>query len=750
MTMKSQLVSLCVLLLAARLSAQGLSCQADELKTFPYCNPNLPVPERVSDLLGRMTLAEKISQLNNEAPEISRLGIPKYNWWSESLHGVLGKCASEGQCPTSFPSPINMGASFNKDMIKNVAQAISSEGRAMHHNDVEGGFDGFSVGLDFWAPNINIFRDPRWGRGFETPGEDPYLSGQYAVNYVRGMQEGNDHRYLKTVATCKHFAAYSLESWNGTDRYHFDAIVSDKDLVQTYTPAFRACVTEGKVRSIMCSYNSVNGVPACANPFLMQTLLRDTWGFDGYVVSDCDAVSDIFNSHHYAPSWAATVQSSVKAGCDMCCGDSYKHLQEAVETGLLSEFDIDQSIRRSLNLRFEVGLFDSPSLVPYSQIPLDVLSSDAHKRLALHAARESIVLLKNDNNILPLRKDKLKKITVVGPHSQATNILCSNYYRELPNVISPFDALKNRLGDSVEINLVTGCDVPCLNDTQFDSAVKSAQDADVVLAFMGIDMSVESEGLDRVSIDLPGRQNDLLKAVFSANQNLIVILINGGPVSVEWAKTHAPGIIEAFYPGEQGADAIVDILFGDYNPSARLPVTVYPSEYVNQISLFDMSMSASPGRTYRFYTGTPLWEFGFGLSYTTFNMWWYSVRGLRGSPPLRTLQAIQAKEVVNYRVNVMNTGSIAGGISVLAFIVSNETSGDSPRKQLVGFEKVFLQPSEQRDVFFDFALRDINAVNEKGQRILREGRYTVMIGSLVAEYAVMDTLMVDEPIEIEQ
>jgi len=691
-----------------------LSCGDYPLNTYRYCNWTLPIEERLRDLLSRMTLEEKMPQMLSGAPAIPRLGIPAYGWWTECLHGVLSPCGHN--CPTSFPAPSALGATFNMTLIHKMATAISTEARALNNEKI--------TGLDYWAPNININRDPRWGRNQEVPGEDPYLTSQYVTSFIRGLQEGFDPRYTKVVGTCKHYAAYSLENWNGTDRFHFNAVVTDRDLVDTYLPAWKACVSDARARSVMCSYNSVNGIPACASDFLLQDILRDEFGFDGYVVSDCDAVDCIMSTHHYTDNPGDTCRVAVTAGTDLDCGNFYEHLPEAISQGKLKEEDITLAVSRLYRQRFELGMFDPVEIQPYTRIAPSVVDSVEHRQLALEAARQSMVLLQNHGGLLPLSKKY--RIAVIGPNANVTETLLSNYHGSRCHdgtyncVETPLNAIRAKVP---QVIYAKGCSISGTDKSDFPEAVKIAQGANVAVLFVGIDNTIESEGLDRTNISLPGVQEDLVREVVATGTPTVVVLINGGSLAIEWIKDHVPAILEAWYAGEMASYAIADVLFGDYNPGGKLPNTIFEADYVNQISLFNMNMADSPGRTYRYYTGKPLWPFGFGLSYTTFNITWES-------PLVQTVNTLDNVFDVSFRATVRNTGHIAGDEVVMAFVIN---SAPHPLKQLFGFQRVTLAPGQQKEVFFAGGAESFSFVDPQGQRVVIPGTYTVVLSNGLQE-----------------
>lgn len=835
-----------------------------------YKDPKAPMQKRVDDLVSRMTLEEKISQLMNDSPAIGRLGIPAYNWWNECLHGV----ARAGRA-TVFPEAIGLAATWDTDLMFRTATAISDEARAKHHEFVRRGKRNIYQGLTFWTPNINLFRDPRWGRGMETYGEDPYLTGRLAVAFIKGLQ-GDDPKYLKTIATAKHYAVHS-----GPEplRHTFDAVVDDPELVETYLPHFEAAIREGGARSVMCAYNSVDGQPACASPRLLDDILRKQWGFQGYVVSDCGAIGDIYLNHKFAPNAPEGVARAIKAGTDLNCGVEYTNLLQSVRNGLLAESDIDRSLGRLLLARFQLGMFDPPELVKYAQIPYSANDSAAHRQLAVEVARKSIVLLKNDNRTLPLSKT-LKTIAVIGPNADDIDVLLGNYNgvptapvtplagirAKVPNTkvvyvrgselaagmpgfeaipatalftskapdrasglkgeyynSSNFDGrshrpreltypnsgklvgqsaadshpLFTRVDPQVNFHWWDGAPRPDMNDDDFgvrwtgylspptsgtyqlgaigmnafelyldgkrivdfngiheeayryapiqleagklyqvqldyheflndasiqlvwsrpfvsdtQEALTAARQADAVIMVLGLSPRLEGEemrvpvegfrGGDRLDLNLPRTQQDLLEAVTALGKPLVLVLLNGSALAVNWARDHVPAIVEAWYPGQAGGTALADVLFGDYNPAGRLPVTFYKS--VDQLPPFtDYKMK---GRTYRFFDGEPLFPFGYGLSYTTFA---YS--------DLRVQAQAKAGNEVKVEVKVQNTGRKNGEEVVELYLKS--TSATAPIRSLEGFQRITLRPKQWKRVQFTL----------KPQQLAQPGPYQISAG----------------------
>jgi len=689
-----------------------------------YQDVNLPVEVRVADLVARLTLEEKVSQMVHDAPAIERLGIPKYNWWNECLHGV-----ARAGIATVFPQAIGLAATWNVDLVHRIAVAISDEARAKHHEAVRQGVRDIYKGLTFWSPNINIFRDPRWGRGQETYGEDPYLTARLGVAFVRGLQ-GDDARYLKLVATPKHFAVHSGPE---AERHRFDARVDERDLRETYLPAFEACVKEGKAFSVMGAYNRTNGEPCCASPTLLGRILRQEWGFAGYVVSDCWAIGDIYKHHKVVATVEEAAALAVKAGCDLNCGEAFGALLAAVAQGLITEETIDQAVQRLFTARFRLGLFDPPEMVPYAQIPIAVNGSPAHRALALQAARESIVLLKNQNHFLPLRQD-LRCIAVIGPNADDATVLLGNYHGTPSRSVTPLQGLQARFSPATEVLYAPGCDLLDENTDGFSEAIALAERADVVIFVGGISQLVEGEegqreGVaggrrsrgDRDDLNLPGVQEKLLQALHATGRPVILVLLNGSALAVNWASEHLPAIVEAWYPGEEGGTALAEVLFGDYNPAGRLPVTFYKS--VADLPPFEDYRMA--GRTYRYFRGEPLFPFGYGLSYTTF-----AYSNLRLSAA-----TIAPSETLAVSVDVQNVGERAGDEVVQLYFSDTVASVPVPIRQLGGFVRLHLAPGEKQTVTFILTPRQLSLIDDTGRRVIEPGEFQLAVGGRQPEPA---------------
>ena len=854
-------------------------------QTPVYKDPAAPIEKRVADLISRMSLEEKVSQLMNDSPAIERLDIPAYNWWNECLHGV----ARAGRA-TVFPETVGMAATWDTGLLLRVSTAISDEARAKYHEFVRRGKHNIYQGLTFWTPNINLFRDPRWGRGMETYGEDPYLTGKMAVAFIKGL-EGDDPKYLKTIATAKHYAVHSGPE---SQRHTFDAVIPDHELFETYLPHFETAIREGGAQSVMCAYNRVDDLPACASPKLLGEILRKKWGFGGYVVSDCGAIGDIYLHHKTAPTAAEGVARALKAGTDLNCGVEYSNLLDAVHGGLVTEPDVNQALGRLLTARFRLGMFDPPETVKYAQIPYSVNDSPAHRELSAETARKSIVLLKNENRSLPLRKS-IHNVAVIGPNADDVAVLLGNYNGDPTAPVTPLEGIRRKLGPGARVRYARGCDLapnmpafqvipssalttalqggqPGLfaeyyNTSNFDgkahrpreltypssgkmtgaippdphplftrfdpqvdfhwwdaapradmhdddfgvrwngfltapvsgtyqlgaigmnafelyfdgkplvqfsnihersysyesveleagkhypirleyhefvndadiqlvwspphkntgeeiSSVLSEADAVVVVLGLsprleGEEMKVPVEGFlggDRVDIGIPRVQEELLERVVRdapVGSPVILVLMNGSSVAVNWAREHVPAIVELWYPGQAGGTALADVLFGDYNPAGRLPVTFYKG--ANQLPPFtDYSMK---GRTYRFFNDEPLYPFGYGLSYTTF-----AYRGLT------IPNEKNAGETIRITVQVANTGHLAGEEVVQLYSKVEGAPADAPIRSLIGFQRISLRAGERKTVRFDVPPREFASIAPDGRAVAKPGVFEISAG----------------------
>lgn len=718
-------------------TAYTVRCDEEPASGQPFCDASLSRPERVGELIGLLQLGEKVQLLSTTSPGVPRLGLPPYEWWNEALHGVKSYCMpGGGACPTVFPAPVNLASTFNPDLIHRVAAAIGDEARALY----EAGAHNFDspprgpLGLDFFSPVINVMRDPRWGRSQETAGEDPTLIEAYLQSYVAGFRgkAADKHGRWRFALTLKHFAAYSLEKYGAVDRFNFNAVVSERDLRQTYLPAFHAGVVSDGVAGVMCSYNEVNGVPSCADEDLLGKTLRFDWGFGGLVVSDCDAVDTIFSGHHFAPGDERAAADALKAGTDLDCGLTFaKNLGNAVESGLVSVGDVDVALERVLTARFRLGLFDPPGEQPLACSRPGAVGGAGSTGAAYQSAVESVVLLRNDpgadggGRVLPLSPGL--RVAVIGPHGNATEAMLSNYHGVVGGPVeSPLVALRRSLG-AANVTFAPGCqNVTSTSRAGFAAAAAAAAAADVAVVFVGNDQAVASEGRDRVSIALPGVQEELLAAVGAVQNRTVVVVLSGAAVSLPWAHASAPAVVWAGYPGELGGRAIADVLVGAYSPSGRLPFTMYGPSYEQQSNFTSMDMRQGPGRTYRFYTGEPFWPFGAGLSYSTFDI------NLRALAPLK---ATAADEDMTASVTLKNSGSFDADRTVLAVLVPPPGHDDScPLRQLVDFGRVSLAPGESINVEFGFTPLSLGCVDADGRTFAPPGRYKLLLDEVAGVF----------------
>jgi beta-glucosidase len=706
---------------------------------FPFQDPDRPIDERVEDLVARLTLEEKAGQMLHESPAVARLGIPEYNWWNEALHGV-----ARAGIATVFPQAIGLAAMWNGRRLNEIAVAISDEARAKHHEFARHDDRGYYKGLTFWSPNINIFRDPRWGRGHETFGECPYLTSRLGVEFCRGL-EGDDPKYLKLVATPKHFAVHS-----GPEalRHEFDAVVSEKDLRETYLPAFHACITEAKAHSIMGAYNRTNGEPCCASDTLLKKILRDEWKFDGYVVSDCWALRDIHEHHKLTASFAESAALAVKAGCDLNCGCTYEHIPEAVRQGLLAEAELDACLRRLFTARMKLGLFDPDERVRYASIPYEVNDSPRHRELALVAARESMVLLRNRNGVLPLSRD-IKNIAVIGPNASDDLVLVGNYHGTPSRSVTPLEGIRAAVSAGTKVWYAEGCKLT--GDRAeglgrrgiLSEAVSVAERADAVVLCLGLSAEIEGEqgdvsnseaAGDKVHLNLTGLQDRLLREIVAVGKPTVLVLVSGSALAVVWAAERVDAIIQAWYPGEEGGTALADVLFGSYSPAGRLPIT-FPRSLDD---VPDFKSYAMRGRTYRYLEQEPLFPFGYGLSYTRFEYTDATV----------SKASLGATDEVEISANVKNVGSRTSDEVIELYLTDLEASCPVPRWDLRGFSRITLAPGESRRVSFKLRPRDLSLIDERGVRVLEPGRFRATIGGSQPD-ARSTELMGQAPLAVE-
>ena len=648
-----------------------------------------PVAVRVRTLIQQMTLAEKVAQLVSESDSIPRLNLPAYNYWNECLHGV----ARAGEV-TVFPQAINLASTWDTVLVKRVASAISTEARLKYLE--------IGKGLTYWSPTINMARDPRWGRNEETYGEDPHLTSRLGVAFVKGLQ-GDHPTYLKTVATIKHFVANNEEN----NRFSSSSQIPTKQLYEYYFPAYEACVKEANAQSVMTAYNAFNGVPPSGSHWLLDDVLRKEWGFDGFVVSDCGAIGVMNWQHRVVNSLEEAAALGVNSGCDLECGTTYKEkLVQAVEQGLISEAAIDRALTRVLTARFKLGEFDPMELVPYNHYDKKLLAGKKFAELAYEAAVKSVVLLKNDA-LLPLNKEKIKSVAVVGPFADYNYL--GGYSGQPPYSVSLLKGVKELIGKKGKVNYLNGM------GTSADSIAQVVKGADIVLVALGSDEKMARENHDMPSIYLPEEQEKLLKEIYQVNPRIVFVFHTGNPLTSEWADTHIPAIMQAWYPGQEAGRALANLLFGNENPSGKLPMTIYKTEeQLPDILDFDMWK----GRTYRYMKGEPLYGFGHGLSYTSFEF-----DNIQGNDTL------QPDAILQCSVELSNSGQLAGEEVVQVYVSRENTPVYTyPLKKLVAFKKVKLASGEKKKVDFTIAPRELS-VWEDGKWRMLSGKYTLFIGS---------------------
>lgn len=683
-----------------------------------WFDTSLTFEKRTEALVKEMTLEEKISQLCHESASIERLGIQDYNWWNECLHGV-----ARAGVATVFPQSIGMAASFNPELMFEVATAISDEARAKYHQADNKGDHGIYKGLTFWSPNVNIFRDPRWGRGHETYGEDPYLTSRMGVEFCKGLQ-GDDEKYLKVVATAKHFAVHSGPE---ADRHGFDAIANIKDMKETYLPAFEACVKQAGVYSIMGAYNRTNGEACCASKTLLQDILRDDWGFDGFVVSDCGAIKDIYYNHNLVDTPEEAAALAVRNGCEINCGHIYPHLLEAVKKGHITEDEIDIAIYRAMLARMKLGMFDPPEDVPYASIPFETNDCEKHHELSKKMAKESLVLLKNDG-ILPLDKSEVKTIAVIGPNADNKDSLLGNYYGTPSKSYTVFEGIRNMFPNE-QIVFAPGCSLLESSETDSDQrqdwgfaeAKAVAESADVVVLVLGMTAEIEGEesgnteeGGDRENILMSGLQEQLMEAVTEVGKPTILVNMTGSCVDLRKAAQKTNAILQAWYPGQFGGLVIAEALFGEFSPSGRLPITFY-----NDMSeLPDFKDYSMDNRTYKFFGGNPMYPFGFGLSYG--DVEYYHIKLKSAS--------IKVGEEMTVEVTCINHAEMKVKEVIQLYIRDDNASSRTPKRKLVAFEKVDLPSEVEKTVKFTITPEDMELVTDRGERVIEPGTFTVHIG----------------------
>ena len=696
----------------ARMSVQDEVIIEKRLKA-PYLDHTKPLEERISDLISRMTLEEKVSQLIDQSPAIPRLDIPYYSWWGECLHGV----ARFGRA-TVFPQPIGLAATFDEDLICRVASAIADEARAKFKAAQEMDNSGRYIGLTFWTPNINLFRDPRWGRGQETYGEDPYLTSRLGVSFVKGLQ-GDHPKYLKAAACAKHYVVHS-----GPEglRHSFNALPSKKDFYETYLPAFEALVKEAKVEAVMCAYNRTYSEPCCGSTFLLQDILRKEWNFEGHIVSDCWALHDFHEYHKVTSTPAESVAKAIKSGVNLNCGDEFHHLIDAVAQGLVTEQDIDGALFRLLRTRFKLGFFDPEEENPYNSISSDVVRCQEHQKLAREAAAKSVVLLKNNGQVLPLRKN-IGSLFILGPCATNSDVLLGNYHGLSDNLVTILEGITSKVNIGTKVEFRQGFLLDRNNINPMDWVASGAKAADAMVVVMGITTLLEGEEGeaiaspfkgDRMDIGLPDNQVAYLQKLREGNDKPIIVVLTGGsPIAIPDVHKLADAVLFVWYPGEQGGNAVADILFGDQNPSGKLPIT-FP-ESIDQLPPYqDYSMK---GRTYRFMEEEPLYPFGYGLSYTRFL---YS--------DLKMKRSIQRGQDLEVKVKVTNAGEVFGEEVVQLYLTDLDASVETPIHALKGFKRITLKPGESKMFSFTITPDMMSLVTEDGKKLLEPGTFRISIG----------------------
>lgn len=679
-----------------------------------YLDTSRPVAERVKDLIGRMTLEEKVGLMSHPAHGIPRLNIPAYNYWNEALHGV----ARNGRA-TVFPQAIAMAATWDKALIHQVATAISDEGRAKYHAALRrNGYTQQYQGLTFWSPNVNIFRDPRWGRGQETWGEDPFLTGEMASAFVRGLQ-GDDPKYLKAAACAKHFAVHSGPE---KDRHTFNAVVTKRELYDTYLPAFKKLVTEAKVEAVMGAYNRLLDEPCCASQLLIEEILRGEWGFQGHFVSDCFALSDIHLNHKVTKDAAASAALALRYGCDLGCDHVYEQIPTAMARGETTEALVDRALERTLGTRFKLGMFDPEEAVPYSCISTDVVACNEHRQLAYRTATEAVVLLKNKNNILPI-KPSTKKIFVTGPTAASLEVLLGNYYGFNEKMVTFLEGLAGRIPEGMGMEYTSGALLKHPREIQHTWAPGMAQTADMAIVCVGNSSFLEGEkgesllspqDGDRDCISLPTSQINYIKELAIHGVRIVLVVTGGSPISFAEVEEMVDAILFVWYPGMEGGRAVADVLFGDVAPSGKLPIT-FPKS-LDQLPPFDdYSMN---GRTYRYMSEEPLYPFGFGLSYTAFE---YSDLQL-------DKRTVAPGDVLQVYVTLTNCGP-AEAAEVAQFYLSDlDASTIVPLHHLIGFERVALTAGEAHTLSFTITPEMMSFVNDDGILTLEPGTFRLEVG----------------------
>ncbi|HWQ04049.1 MAG TPA: glycoside hydrolase family 3 C-terminal domain-containing protein [Longilinea sp.] len=685
-----------------------------ELEKPTYLDTTQSFTERAKDLVARLTLEEKVSLMSHTARGVPRLNIPAYNYWSEALHGV----ARNGRA-TVFPQAIGMAATWNKELIKKVASAISDEARAKYHAALRrNGYTDQYQGLNLWSPNVNIFRDPRWGRGQETWGEDPFLTGEMASAFVKGLQ-GDDPKYLKTAACAKHFAVHSGPE---KDRHLFNAIVTKRELYDTYLPAFHKLVSEANVEAVMGAYNRTLGEPCCASKLLIEDILRGEWNFQGHFVSDCFALSDFHLNHKITNDAAESAALAIQHGCDLGCDHVFDEIPEAISRGLINEADVDRALERSLLIRFKLGMFDPSEAVPYASISMDVVACEKHRKLAYQTATESVVLLKNKNNLLPI-KPSTKKIFVTGPIATSIEVLLGNYYGFNNQMITLLEGITGRIPEGMGMEYHPGAPLKHPREIQQTWAPGMAQSADFAIVCAGLSSFLEGEegesllspqNGDRSSLSLPPSQIDYIKELSTYGIKIVLVLTGGSPIALGEIEEMVDAILFIWYPGMEGGKAVADVLFGDISPSGKLPLTFQKS--FDQLPAFDdYSMK---GRTYRYMTDEPAYPFGFGLSYTHFEFTDLQLEKM----------VINPGDSLNIRLIVSNMGIVKAAEVVQFYLSDIQASTIVPLHHLVGFEKIVLEAGQSQIVKFTLTPEMMSFYNDNGKLTLEPGEFQLEVG----------------------
>jgi beta-glucosidase len=685
-----------------------------------YLDETISFEDRAKDLVSKMTLEEKVFQTLYTAPAIERLGVKAYNWWNEALHGV-----ARAGVATVFPQAIGLAASFDEELLEEVADTVSTEGRAKFNMQQKYDDTDIYKGLTFWSPNVNIFRDPRWGRGHETYGEDPYLSSRLGVRFINGIQ-GHDKKYLKAAACAKHFAVHS-----GPEdiRHSFNAVVSKQDLYETYLPAFKACVKEADVEAVMGAYNRTNDEPCCGSKTLLNDILREEWGFKGHVTSDCWAIKDFHEGHMVTSTPVESVALAMNNGCDLNCGNMFGNLLYAVRDGLVKEETIDRAVIRLVTTRMKLGLFDDQSKVPFNTIGYDQVDGLEQKELNIKASRKTVVLLKNENNILPLNKSKIKTVGVIGPNADNRKALVGNYEGTASEYITVLEGVKDYLGDSTRVYYSEGCHLfkdrvqglGTSND-RLAEARAVCDMSDVVIACFGLDPGLEGEegdqgnefaSGDKQNLKLPGIQEDVIKELYKSGKPVILVLLSGSALSIPWADEHIPAIVQGWYPGAQGGKAIAEMLFGEFSPEGKLPVTFYQSsEELPDFTDYNMA-----GRTYRYMKKEALYPFGYGLSYTKFEL---------SNIAVDAEELIPGKDI-HCSVDIKNTGAIAGAETIQVYVKAKVEG--APNHQLKGLKKVQLNPGEQKTITITLKDEAFGLYDNNGELVLHDAEFELFIGT---------------------